>query len=204
MLKGGFEETDMKKHLICSSLAALMIYLLLCGSNYASEQKTMELDRKMDEISSLQQSLSEKISLAMQKQKQLKQKVDELGKEIKQEKEQLQIESYLKAIRNPRIEFNLKLIQLLFGYITGLTEKIKYFQNGYQTLDFFRHQVQDDLLMIKTLKDMEIDKLIAQINLVLDEFIPELDKPIFDTNDITTKGTEKIWNEIIQPQNVKG
>ena len=195
----------MKKHLICRSFAALMIYFLLCGSNYASEQKKItKLNRKMAEISSLQQSLSEKISLAMQKQEQLRQKVDELGKEIKQEKEQLQIESYLTAIRNPRIEFNLNLIQLLFGYITGITEKINYFQNGYQMLDFFRHQVQDDLLMIKILNDMEIDKLIAQINLVLDEFIPELGKPIFDTNDIATKGTEKIWNEIIQQQNVKG
>ena len=181
-----------------------MIYLLLCGPNYASEHKTTELNRKMAEISSLQQSLLNKISLALQKQELLKQKVDELEKEIKQEKEQLQIESYLKAIQDPRIEFNLKLIQLLFGYMTGLTDKISYFQNGYQTLDFFRQQAQDDLLMIKTLNDMEIDKLIAQINSVLDEFIPELGKPIFDTNDITVKGTEKIWNEIIQQQNAKG
>ena len=194
----------MKKKLICSSLAAMMIYLLLCGPNYASEHKTTELNRKMAEISSLQQSLLNKISLALQKQELLKQKVDELEKEIKQEKEQLQIESYLKAIQDPRIEFNLKLIQLLFGYMTGLTDKISYFQNGYQTLDFFRQQAQDDLLMIKTLNDMEIDKLIAQINSVLDEFIPELGKPIFDTNDITLKGTEKIWNEIIQQQNAKG
>jgi hypothetical protein len=194
----------MIKHLIHSSLAALMICLLLCGPNYASEHKSTELNRKMAEISSLQQSLSQKISLAMQKQEQLKQKVDELEKEIKQEKEQLQVESYLKAIRNPRIEFNLKLIQLLFGYIIGLTEKISYFQNGYQTLNFFRQQVQDDLLMIKTLNDMEIDRLIAQINSILDEFIPELGKPIFDTNDIPSKDTEKIWNEIIQQQNAKG
>ena len=194
----------MKKHLICSSLAAMMIYLLLCGPNYASEHKTTELNRKMAEISSLQQSLLNKISLALQKRGQLKQKVAELEKEIKQEKEQLQIESYLKAIQDPRIEFNLKLIQLLFGYMTGLTDKISYFQNGYQTLDFFRQQAQDDLLMIKTLNDMEIDKLIAQINSVLDEFIPELGKPIFDTNDITAKDTEKIWNEIIQQQNAKG
>jgi hypothetical protein len=194
----------MKKHSICSSLTALMIYLLLCGPNYASEHKTTELNRKMAEISSLQQSLSKKISLAMQKQEQLKQKVDELEKEIKQEIEQLQIDSYLKAIRNPRIEFNLKLIKMLFGYITGLTEKISYFQNGYQTLDFFRQQTQDDLLMIKTLNDMQIDKLIAQINSVLDEFIPELGKPIFDTNEISSKDTEKIWKEIIQQQNAKG
>jgi len=194
----------MKKHLICSNLAALMIYLLLCGPNFASEHKSTALNRKMAEISSLQQSLSQKISLAMQKQEQLKQKVDELEKEIKQEKEQLQIESHLKAIRNPRIEFNLKLIQLLFGYIAGLTEKISYFQNGYQTLDFFRQQAQDDLLMIKTLNDLEIDRLIAQINSILDEFIPELGKPIFDTNDIPSKDTEKIWNDLIQQQNAKG
>jgi len=196
--------TDMKKQLIGSSLAALMIYLLLCGPNYASEQKTTELNRKMTEISSLQQGLSKKIALLMQKQEQLRQKVDELEKEIKLEKAQLQTESYLKAIRNPRIEFNLKLIQLLFGYITGLTDKISHFQNGYETLDFFQQQAQDDLLMIKTLNDMEIDELIAQINSVLDEFIPELDKPVFDTNDIPSKDTEKIWNEIIQPQKAKG
>ena len=194
----------MKKQLIGSSLAALMIYLLLCGPNYASEQKTTELNRKMTEISSLQQGLSKKIALLMQKQEQLRQKVDELEKEIKLEKAQLQTESYLKAIRNPRIEFNLKLIQLLFGYITGLTDKISHFQNGYETLDFFQQQAQDDLLMIKTLNDMEIDELIAQINSVLEEFIPELDKPVFDTNDIPSKDTEKIWNEIIQPQKAKG
>lgn len=194
----------MKKQLIGSSLAALMIYLLLCGPNYASEQKTTELNRKMAEISSLQQGLSKKIALVMQKQEQLRQKVDELEKEIKLEKAQLLTESYLKAIRNPRIEFNLKLIQMLFGYITGLTDKISHFQNGYETLDFFQQQAQDDLLMIKTLNDMEIDELIAQINLVLEEFIPELDKPAFDTNDIPSKDTEKIWNELIQSQKAKG
>jgi len=194
----------MKKQLICRSIAALMIYLLLCGPNYASEQKTTVLNRKMAEISSLQQGLSKKIALVIQKQEQLRQKVDELEKEIKLEKAQLQTESYLKAIRNPRIEFNLKLIQLLFGYITGLTDKISHFQNGYETLDFFQQQARDDLLMIKTLNDMEIDELVAQINSVLDEFIPELDKPVFDTNDIPSKDTEKIWNEIIQPQKAKG
>jgi chromosome segregation ATPase len=194
----------MKNHLLCSSLAALMMHLLLCGPNYASEHKTTELNRKMAEISSLQQSLSQKISLVMQKQEQLEQKVDELEKEIQHEKEQMQIESYLKAIGNPRIEFNLKLIQLLFGYITGLTEKISYFQNGYQTLDFFRQQAQDDLLMIQTLNDMEIDNLFAQINSVLDEFIPELSRPVFDINEIPMKATEKIWNDIVQLQNAKG
>lgn len=193
----------MKKHLISISLTSLMIYLLFCSPSYASEHKISELHQKMAEISSLQQKLSQKISSAMQKQEQLNQRVDELEKEIILEKEQLQIESYPKAIRNPRIEFDLKLIQLLIGYIYGINEKISSFQNGYQTLVFFQQQAQDDLRMIETLNDMEIDKLIIQINSVLDEFFPELGKPVFDAQNLPMKDTEKIWNEIIQPQNAK-
>ena len=139
----------------------------------------------------------------MQKQEQLNQKVGELEKEIKLENEQLQIKSYPKAIHNPRIEFDLKLIQLLIGYKYRINEKIRSFQDGYQTLVFFQQQVQDDLRMIKTLNDMEIDKLITQINSVLDEFFPELGKPVFDAQKIPMKDTEKIWNEIIQQQNAK-
>ena len=139
----------------------------------------------------------------MQKKEQLKQKVVELETEIKQEKEHLQIESYLKAIRVPRIELNLKLIRLLFGYTTGLNKKIRYFQNGYQTLVFFQEQAKDDLRMIETLNDMEIDELITQINSVLDEFFPELSKPVFDAHNIPMKETEKIWNEISQQQIAK-
>jgi chromosome segregation ATPase len=188
----------MKKQLISISLTSLMIYLLYCGPSYASEDKTSELQRKMAEISSLQQELSQKMSLAMQKQAQLNQRVDELEKEIKLVIEQFQIDSYLKAIQTPRIEFDLKLIQLLIGYINGINEKISSFQNGYQTMVFFQQQAQDDLRMIKTLNDLEIDELISQINSVLDEFFPELSNPFFDAHKIPMKDTEKIWNEIIQ------
>ena len=194
----------MKKHLKCISLTTLMIFLIPYGLVYAGEQKTTELNRKMAEISSLQHNLSKKISLAKEKQNLLRLKTEELSEEIKHEKEQLEVESYHDAIKSPRIDFNLKLIQLLFGYISGLNKKILYFQDGYQSLVFYQQQVQDDLLMIKTLNDMEIDKLIAQINIVLDEYVPEISKPIFDTSDVPVKDTEKIWNEIVQRKETKG
>jgi hypothetical protein len=63
-------------------------------------------------------------------------------------------------------------------------------------LSFFYRQAQDDLLMIKTLNDLEIDKLIAQINDVLDEYIPETGKPLFDVNDVPLQDTRQIWDEI--------
>ena len=194
----------MEKHVIHSGLALLIINLLICGFGNANEHKTTELNRKVAEMSSLQQGLTNKIALVEEKRVQLMQKMTQLEKEIKEEAERLQIESYLTAIRNPRIEFNLRLLNLLFGYVTGLTERISYFENGYQTLDFFRQQAQDDLLMIKTLNDMEIEKLVAAINVVLDEFIPELSRPIFDTREVPSKDTEKIWNEIMKRPTAKG
>lgn len=186
------------------SSATLMVLIFFGGFLYASEHKTSELNRKKTEISSLQLSLSEKISLAQEKRDLLKDKVEELKKEIRQEKEQLHIETYHQAIKSPRIEYNLKLIQLLFGYISGLNEKILYLQNGYQTLDYYLQQAQDDLLMIKTLNDLEVDKLIAQINSSLDKYIPEISKPIFDTENIPVRKIEKIWKEIVQPKKIKG
>ena len=194
----------MKKHLLHSGLALLMVHLLIFGFGHANEHKTTELNRKVAEMSSLQQGLLNKIALVEEKRVQLEQKMTQLEKEIKEEAQRLQIETYLKAIRNHRIEFNLRLINLLFGYITGLTERISYFENGYQTLDFFRQQAQDDLLLIKTLNDMEIEKLVAAINVVLDEFIPELGRPIFDTREVPSKDTEKIWNEIMKRPTAKG
>jgi outer membrane murein-binding lipoprotein Lpp len=185
----------MKKSLAFSIVVCV---LWLYGIVDANGLKTTELNRKMSEISSLQQSLTGKIAQADQKRDQLEQKALELRNEIKAEMEQFKIESYQMAIQNPRIDYNLKLIQLLLGYIDRLNEKIEYFKNGNETLTFFFQQAEDDRMMIKALNDLETDKLISQINEVLDEYIPETGKPMFDVNDVPLKDTEKIWHEIIK------
>jgi hypothetical protein len=166
------------------------------GSVYGTGNKSTELKLKLDEITDLQQSLSGKIELASEKKLQLEQKTETLKREIIDQKDELQIDNYQRAILNPRIDYNLKLIQLLNGYISRLKDKITYFQIGQDTLSFFYRQAQDDLLMIKTLNDLEIDKLIAQINDVLDEYIPETGKPLFDVNDVPLQDTRQIWDEI--------
>ena len=185
-----------KNRKYCYAIVGI-ITLFLVGTVSATGYKATELNRKMSEISSLQHSLSEKIDLATDKKKQLEAKAEDLKNEIRQKKEQLEIESYHKALTVPRIDYNLRLIQLLYGYTTRLSEKIIYFQNGYDTLGFYLQQAQDDILMIKTLNDLEVDKLIAQINTALDEYTPETAKPLFDVDGVTLKNTEEIWNEIV-------
>ena len=186
----------MIKHFKFSYTAIVLIVFLVAGSLYASGYKTTQLNRKMAEISSLQHSLSDKIALATDKRNQLEHKTEALQEEIRQQKDQLQIDSYQKGLLIPRIDYNLKLIQLLLGYIARLNEKILYFQNGNETLSYYFRQAQDDLLMIKTLNDLEVNKLIAQINSALDEYTSETTKPLFDVDGVLLKDTEQIWNEI--------
>ena len=187
----------MMKQLRSSCAAIAMIGILFCWPVSAVGYKTTELNRKMTEITSLQHSLSGKIELAMEKKKQLEQKTEALKEEIKQEKAKLQIESYKRAVLTPRIDYNLKLVQLLLGYVASLNEKIKYFQNGHETLGYYFQQAQDDLLMIKTLNDLEVEKLIAQINSILDEYTPETNKPLFEADSVSIEDTERIWNDIV-------
>ena len=187
----------MKKH-----LRFIFAIMILCFGGleivHGTANKSSELKLKINEIASLQQRLTNKIALAIEKKDQMEQKSRELEKEVLHEKEQFKIDSYQNAILNPRIDYNLKLIQLLHGYIAGLSDKIQYFKTGHDTLAFFFRQAQDDLLMVKTLNNLEIDKLISQINEVLDEYIPETGKPLFDVTDVPLKETEKIWDEIIK------
>ncbi len=186
----------MKTSLIYSWTAGAVIFLLCCMSAGASKDKASGLNEKLNEISSLQQVLKEKISLAKDKCHLLNEKITTLKEEILDEKERRQIESYRQALEVARIEFNLKLIRLLQGYTARLEERIQYFQTGNETLNFYSQQIKDDLLMIKILNDLEVDKLIARINSVFDEYVPQSREPFFDVNEIPMQSMEKIWNEI--------
>ena len=185
----------MKKTFACTAVVCLT---WLCLAMDASGLKTTELNRKMSEITSLQQVLADKVALATEKKDILEKKVMALRDEIKSRSLQLKNPSYQAAIQNPRIDYNLQLMQLLLGYISRLNERIRYFEIGQETLFFFFQQAEDDLMMIKTLNDLETDKLIGRINEILDEYIPESNKSMFDVNDIPLKDPVKIWHEIAE------
>ena len=187
----------MRKHRKVNYALIGLVILFAGGNALATGYKTTELNRKMAEISSLQQGLIEKLDLATDKKKQLELKTEALEDEIRQEISQLQVDSYQKAVLSPRIGYNLKLIQQLLGYISSLEDKILYLQNGHETLRFYFQQAQDDLLIIKTLNDLEVDKLIAQINLTLDKYSPVTARPLFDADSVPLKDTEQIWQEIV-------
>ena len=176
----------------------LSILLLLISFNPLSAQslKTEALEKKISEISSLRARIVDKIDQAVEMQNRLEHHLAELRDEIRSEQTRCEIYSHPEALQNLRIRYNLSLMQVLQAYVQQLNERIVYFHNGNEHLKFFAQQMKDDIAIISTLKDMEIDNLTERTDRVLDEFIAETKKPVFNVSDIEMLPVECIWDEI--------
>ena len=170
----------------------------IAGAEGASSPKSMELKRKINEISSLQRIVENQVDVAVRTRDQLQKQIDELANEINRELVSREINSYTQAAKIPRIRFNIKLIQQLLAYIDRLDQRVEYYRIGNETLEHLNQQVNDDLMLIRTLNDMEVDELIDRINAVLDEYIPETQRPLFNVDNIHRRPAEEIWLGIVK------
>ena len=186
----------MKKRIPGSVILSILVLLISFNPLSAESIKTEALEKKIYEISSLRAKIVDKIDQAVEMRIRLERHLAELQEEIQSERSRLGIYSHTEALQNLRIRYNLNLIQVLQAYELRLNERIDYFQNGNEHLKFFVQQVKDDMAIISTLKDMEIDNLMDRINRVLDELITETKKPVFNVSDIRMLPIECIWDEI--------
>ena len=186
----------MIKTFIQNGVLATMGLLILSSPTSAERIKKSTLEQKIFEISALKASMIDKIDQALQMRTDLQQQLNNLRDEIRTEQILSNIDSHHKALQNTRIRNNLYLIQQLKAYLDRLDSRVAYFQTGKARLKFFIHQIKDDMAIIHTLKDMEIEKLLVRIDGVLDEFIPETNKQIFNAADIHPSPIELIWDEI--------
>jgi hypothetical protein len=182
-------------------ILSVLVLLILFKLASAGGLKTEALEQKIYEISSLRVKIIDKIDQAVEMRTRLEHHQAELLDEIRSEQIRTGIYSHQEALQNLRIRYNLSLIQVLQAYVRRLNERIAYFQNGNEHLNFFVHQIKDDIAIINTLKDMEIDNLTDRINRVLDEFTPETKKQIFNVADIRILPIERVWDQIrIEPR----
>jgi hypothetical protein len=188
----------MAKRIFGNCILALLVLSILSSLTAASSRKTAALEQKVIEISTLRAKIIDKIDQGIEMRIFLQKRLNELRDEIEVEQQNLfGINGYEAPLENLRINYNLNLIQHLRAYIEQLDERIAYFQAGNERLKFYLRQIKDDIAIINTLKDLEIENLIGRIDTVLDEFIPETKKKIFDALDIRLMPTEQVWNEII-------
>jgi hypothetical protein len=186
----------MKKRVPGPIILSILVLLISFSPLSAEILKTEALEKKINEISSLRARIVDKIDQAVEMRTRLEHHLTELRDEIRSEQTRCEIYSHPEALQNLRIRYNLSLMQVLQAYVQQLNERIVYFHNGNEHLKFFAQQVKDDIAIISTLKDMEIDNLTGRINRVLDEFISETKKPVFDVGDIEMLPVACIWDEI--------
>jgi hypothetical protein len=187
----------MVKRIFGHCILALLVSSILSSPAAADNRKTAALEQKIIEISALRAKIIDKIDQGIEMRIFLQQRLNELGDEIQAERNRFGINDHQAPLENLRINYNLTLIQHLQAYIDQLDRRITYFQTGNGRLKFYLHQINDDIAIINTLKDMEIESLIDRIDTVLNEFIPETQKQIFNAFDIRLMPTDRVWNEII-------
>jgi hypothetical protein len=186
----------MKKRVPGTFMLLILALLISFNPALADGLKTKALQKKIYEISSLRTKIIDKIDQAVEMRSRLDGQLAELRDEIRCEQTHSGIYSHPEAMQNLRIRYNLSLIQVLQAYVLRLNERIAYFQKGNEYLKFLAQQIKDDIAIINTLKDMEIDSLTDRTNRVLDEFMPETKKPVFDVTDIRMMPVENLWSEI--------
>lgn len=187
----------MVKRILGSCLLSLLVLSILSSPAVASSRKTAALEQKSVEISALRVKIIDKIDQGIEMRIFLQKRLNELRDEIKIEQNRFGINGHEAPLENLRINYNLNLIQHLRAYIAQLDERIAYFETGNERLKFYLRQIKDEIAIINTLKDMEIENLVDRIDTVLDEFIRETQKPIFDALNIRLMPIEQVWNEII-------
>jgi hypothetical protein len=191
----------MKKRVFGTVILSILALLTLLNPVLAEGPKKKALQKKIYEISYLRAKIIDKIDQAVEMRVGLESQLTVLRDEIRSEQTRSRIYSYPEALQNLRIRYNLSLIQVLRAYILRLNERITYFQNGNEHLKFLAQQINDDIAIINTLKDMRIDNLTDRINRVLEEFIAEMKKPVFDVTDVRMMPVENLWGEITMYSN---
>jgi len=178
-------------------LLSLLVLSIFSNPAAASSHKTAALEQKSVEISALRVKIIDKIDQGIEMRIFLQKRLNVFRDEIKIEQNRFGLTGPEAPLENLRINYNLNLIQHLRAYIGRLDERIAYFETGNERLKFFLRQIKDEIAIINTLKDLEIENLIDRIDTVLDEFILEIQKPIFDAFDIRLMPTDRVWSEII-------
>jgi hypothetical protein len=164
----------------------------------ADDGKSQALNQVLKEIQATEQLIRRKAELAENMRLGLLQQVDDLKAEINQERRHAPVTAFPQALQIARIDYDLRLIQRLCGYIELLKDRIGYFHSTVHTLDFYRRQIHDDMLFLRTLNGVDTDNLMRQLGDDLNSFNSQTEKPLIATSNSGLRLLDTIWNDILQ------
>jgi hypothetical protein len=167
------------------------------GACIAGDVGSDEFKHKIDALKNLQEEVTDCIGTALAVRADLTARGREFAGEIEDVHQRHRYGSCAEAIRNPRVQYNLKLIQMVSGYTGALDEKIVFFKDSLEQIRFLYRQAEDEFKMMQTLGALENGSLLDRIDRLLIEYRAELKKDLIESARISFRPCDAIWREIV-------
>lgn len=178
------------------ALACLLV-ISVAVTRASADSKSEELQRKIADIALLRQQLVDRKTHAEAMHVKLLEQQADLVAEIRLLQKSFGFKSYQQAKQHDRVHYNIELIQTILAYNLMFTDKIKIYQTGHDKLNYLHQLAEDDIKMIRTLNDFEIDALTTQISLVINRYIGQAHVIQIDQKSIKRTPAKMIWEGIV-------
>ena len=122
--------------------------------------------------------------------------IAELEEEVYQEIKKAGISSYEGAMKNKRIELNMRTIQRRRAYIKELTKPAYWIYSGSEELYYLVRKAQLDLQLTDIAGGIDLNKHMRHISAAIHKYRPSPDKLAVDPPQSKLQPLETIWQEV--------
>jgi chromosome segregation ATPase len=157
------------RHLLAIALGTLAALLTAVGVCVADPGKVAELQRAMEEIRRAEQTVQRRAAQALDLRSQLRQEGEGLKAEVRDEQRRQTAQTYPGALQVRRIDYNLRLLQRLNGYVEQIDARLAEFQMLMACFERHRERIRDELRMVRALRDAEIGRLLQELAVAIED-----------------------------------
>jgi hypothetical protein len=124
----------------------------------------------------------------------------DLQDQISREMQRTRISSLPQALKNKRIELNLRTIQRRQNYIQELEKPDQWAHKGSEELLYLKRKAELDLQMADVASGIDLERHMRYINAAIQKYQPSAEKLAIDPLPVELTHLESIWDQIILQQ----
>ena len=153
-------------------------------------------DAKIEEVTALRDSLLFKQEEVMRLKNQYQEGIEELEKEISDELQKGESNTFLQAMENNSIAFTLRTIQRRQAYIQQLESPSKWIHQACEKLLYIKRRTLMDLQVAEIAGGIDMNKHVQDINAAVRKYQPAADKLAPEMTNTQLEPLEAIWERI--------
>ncbi len=175
------------------TLAAVLVAVGVCA---ADAGKPAELQRALADIRRAEHGVQTRISQAVELRTRLRQEGEGLKAEIRDAQRRRPVQSYPGALQIPRVDYNLRLLQRVGGYVEQIDARIAELQTIAACFERHREQIRDESRLLQTLKDADISQLMRQVAATVEQAAIRCASPLIHLP-AAQRPMEAVWADVV-------